>query len=213
MSFQGIDHIPLRMIASLWEISDFPSRDQLHTGHFLSVAHFRGFITIRGSNMNESYQKATFAAGCFWGIEVVYYRLNGVISTSVGYTGGQKKDPTYEDVCTGTTGHAEAVEVVFDPARISYKELLEAFWDIHDPTTLNRQGPDVGTQYRSAIFCHSAEQEAEAQASRDALQGSGRFVNDIVTEITPASEFYRAEEYHQRFLEKNSIHPCSCSMH
>lgn len=163
--------------------------------------------------MNDSYHKATFAAGCFWGIEVAYYRLSGVISTAVGYIGGEKKDPTYEEVCRGTTGHAEAVEVVYDPARISYRELLDVFWDIHDPTTLNRQGPDVGTQYRSAIFCHSAEQEAEAKASRDALQGSGRFPKDIVTEIAPATVFFRAEEYHQRFLEKNSIHLCSCKMH
>ncbi|MFQ5801615.1 MAG: peptide-methionine (S)-S-oxide reductase MsrA [Candidatus Methylomirabilales bacterium] len=147
-------------------------------------------------------QKATFGAGCFWGVEAAFRKVKGVKSTTVGYTGGTLKVPTYEDVCSGTTGHAEAVEVDYDPSRVSYEELLEVFWSIHDPTSLNRQGPDVGTQYRSAIFFHNVEQEAAAKASKEKLQRSGRYKKSIVTEITPASEFYPAEEYHQQYLEK-----------
>jgi peptide-methionine (S)-S-oxide reductase len=151
-------------------------------------------------------EKATLGAGCFWGVEETYRRLAGVKSTQVGYMGGKTKNPTYKDVCTDSTGHAEVLEVTFDPDVISYHDILEVFWDNHNPTTLNRQGPDVGTQYRSAIFYHSPEQEAEARASRDEAQK--RFPRPIVTEITPATEFWRAEEYHQQYLEKRGLSQC-----
>jgi peptide-methionine (S)-S-oxide reductase len=151
-------------------------------------------------------QKATFGAGCFWGVEEAFRGIKGVASTSVGYSGGPFKNPTYEDVCTGQTGHAEAVQVEFDPSQVSFDELLSVFWEIHDPTTLNRQGPDVGSQYRSAIFFHSPEQKSAAVASREKLEKSGRYRKPIVTEITPASEFYRAEEYHQQFSAKRGRH-------
>ena len=153
-------------------------------------------------------EKATFAAGCFWGIEAAFRDVEGVVDAQVGYSGGHSASPTYRDVCTDQTGHAEVVEVTFDPARVSYDRLLEAFWSIHDPTQLNRQGPDWGTQYRSAIFFHSPEQEAAARASRDKLQKSGRFPRPVVTKIEPASTFYRAEEYHQRYLEKRGEKAC-----
>ena len=146
--------------------------------------------------------KATFAAGCFWGVEVAFRQVKGVVSTTVGYTGGHFQNPTYEDVCSGRTGHAEAVEAEYDPSKVSFEDLLTVFWDIHDPTTLNRQGPDVGTQYRSAIFFHSPEQQAAAVASKEKLQGAGTYRNPVVTEITRASQFYRAEEYHQQYKEK-----------
>jgi peptide-methionine (S)-S-oxide reductase len=152
--------------------------------------------------------KATFAAGCFWGVEEAFRHVEGVTATTVGYTGGTKKSPSYKDVCTGNTGHAEAVEVAFDPALVSYPELLAAFWQSHDPTTLNRQGPDVGTQYRSAIFYHDAEQEAAARDSKATLEKSGTFKRPIVTQIVPASEFYRAEDYHQQYLEKQGLRSC-----
>jgi peptide-methionine (S)-S-oxide reductase len=151
-------------------------------------------------------EKATFGAGCFWGVEAAFRRLAGVKSTQVGYVGGKTENPTYQDVCSDETGHAEAVEVTFDPSLISYHDLLEVFWSNHDPTTKNRQGPDVGTQYRSAIFFHSPEQEAEAKASRDAAQS--RFKRPIVTEIVPAAPFWRAEEYHQQYLEKRGLAHC-----
>ncbi len=147
-------------------------------------------------------EKATFAAGCFWGVEAAFREVKGVTSTQVGYSGGSLEDPTYKDVCTGETGHAEAVQVEYDPSKVSYDGLFAVFWEIHDPTTPNRQGPDVGTQYRSAIFSHDAEQEAAARASKEKLQNSGRFKGEIVTEITPAPTFHRAEEYHQQYLEK-----------
>ncbi len=151
-------------------------------------------------------EKATFGAGCFWGVEAAFRQLKGVTSTSVGYSGGSFKNPTYEDVCTGQTGHAEVVQVEYDPSKVSYDELLRVFWQIHDPTTLNRQGPDVGMQYRSAIFFHTPEQNSAAETSKEKLQSSGRYKRPIVTEITPASEFYRAEEYHQQYLEKHGRH-------
>jgi len=152
--------------------------------------------------------KATFAAGCFWGVEEAFREIPGVISTAVGYTGGTLKNPTYQDVCSGRTGHAEALEVEFDPARVSYLELLAMFWKSHDPTTLNRQGPDVGSQYRSAIFYHDAEQEKEARESKGILDKEKIFKRPIVTEITPATEFYRAEDYHQRYFERRGIRSC-----
>jgi peptide-methionine (S)-S-oxide reductase len=151
-------------------------------------------------------EKATFGAGCFWGVEATFQRLAGVTSTQVGYMGGTKPKPTYDDVCTDQTGHAEVVEVTFDPAMISYHDLLNVFWDNHDPTTLNRQGPDFGTQYRSVIFFHSPEQEAIARASL--AEAQGRFRRPIVTQIVPATEFWRAEEYHQQYLEKRGAAHC-----
>ena len=152
--------------------------------------------------------KATFGAGCFWGVEAAFRQVTGVTSAAVGYLGGTLKNPTYHDVCTGKTGHAEVVQLEYDPSLVSYDELLNVFWSLHDPTTLNRQGPDVGTQYRSAIFFHHAEQEAVAKASKEKLQSSGRYKRDIVTEMTPASEFYRAEEYHQQYIEKRGQASC-----
>jgi peptide-methionine (S)-S-oxide reductase len=150
--------------------------------------------------------KATFGAGCFWGVEAAFRRVAGVRSTQVGYLGGTLRKPTYEDVCSDRTGHAEAVEVTFDPEAISYRDLLEVFWSSHDPTTRDRQGPDVGTQYRSAIFYHSPQQLAGARASREAAQA--RFSRPIVTQIVPATEFWRAEEYHQQYLEKRGLSQC-----
>jgi len=157
------------------------------------------------------YEKATFAAGCFWGVEFAFAKVPGVVSTQVGYIGGHTENPTYKDVCTDQTGHAEAAEVTYDPAQISYQQLLDVFWSIHDPTTLNRQGPDVGTQYRSAIFYHNKDQHGAAIASKRKLENSGRFGKPIVTEIMPASKFYRAEEYHQHYFEKHGLPSCHLS--
>ena len=152
-------------------------------------------------------QKATFGAGCFWGVEADFRNLPGVTATAVGYAGGSHPNPTYQDVCSGSTGHAEAVEVEFDPDQISYEQLLSKFWEAHDPTQKNRQGPDVGSQYRSVIFFHSPEQEAAALLSkREAQEHTKR---EIVTEIVPAGDFHRAEEYHQRYFEKQGISACT----
>ncbi len=151
---------------------------------------------------------ATFGAGCFWGIEAAFRRLPGVVDATVGYSGGHTADPTYKDVCTDETGHAEVVQVTFDPAKLSYEQLLDAFWQIHDPTQKNRQGPDFGSQYRTAIFFHSAEQEAAAKKSKAALDLSGKLKRPVATEISPASTFYRAEEYHQKYLEKRGAASC-----
>jgi peptide-methionine (S)-S-oxide reductase len=153
-------------------------------------------------------QKATFGAGCFWGVEAAFRQVPGVVSTSVGYTGGTMANPTYEDVCSDRTGHAEAVEVEYDPSRVSYEDLLRVFWENHDPTTPNRQGPDVGTQYRSAVFFHTPEQQAAARASKEELDRSGKYRRPIVTEITPAPAFWRAEDYHQQYLEKRGLAHC-----
>jgi len=150
-------------------------------------------------------QSATFAAGCFWGVEAAFAKLPGVLSTAVGYTGGQLLNPTYRQVCSGRTGHAEAVLVTFDPARISYPELLDAFWSCHDPTTLDRQGPDVGSQYRSAIFVHDQQQEAAATASMQEVDAAKTFRRKIVTQIAPASQFYNAEDYHQQYFQKQGM--------
>lgn len=147
-------------------------------------------------------EKATFGAGCFWGVEEAFRRLPGVLDTAVGFMGGTLADPTYADVCTGRTGHAEVVEVTCDPAHASYRDLLDLFWSIHDPTTPNRQGPDIGTQYRSVIFYHTPEQEAAALASKQDMERSGRFRQPIITAIEPAGTFWRAEEYHQHYLAK-----------
>ena len=151
--------------------------------------------------------KATFAAGCFWHVEEIFRKTSGVKSTQVGYSDGATKNPTYEDVCTDTTGHAEAVEVDYDPQEVSYEELLKIFWNNHNPTTLNRQGPDVGKQYRSAVFFHTPEQKKVAIEMKEKLNPIARekFQSDIVTEIKPASDFYRAEEYHQQYLDKSNF--------
>ena len=154
------------------------------------------------------WPKLVFAAGCFWGVEATFRQIPGVISTRVGYTGGNLANPTYKDVCTNRTGHAEAVEVEYDPAKVSYEDLLKVFWENHDPTQLNRQGPDWGTQYRSAIFYHSLDQEQAARASTAKLEKSGQYSRPIVTQIVPASTFYQAEDYHQQYLEKRGVASC-----
>ncbi len=148
-------------------------------------------------------EKAIFGAGCFWGVEAEFRKVEGVIEVASGYSGGDTENPTYGEVCSVATGHAEVVEVEYDPSKVSYEELLELFWKEHDPTQLNRQGPDVGTQYRSVIFFVTPEQETAAHASKEKAQE--RFKKPIMTEIRPASEFYRAEEYHQRYFEKNRL--------
>jgi peptide-methionine (S)-S-oxide reductase len=153
-------------------------------------------------------ETAIFAAGCFWGVEAAFRQTPGVMATAVGYTGGTTADPTYREVCSGRTGHAEAVEVAYDPARVSYERLLQVFWENHDPTQVNRQGPDYGTQYRSAVFFRTPEQQTAAQASKARLEQSGRYRRPIATEITPASAFYPAEEYHQQYLEKRGLASC-----
>lgn len=151
---------------------------------------------------------ATFGAGCFWGVEVAFRQIRGVKDALVGYLGGTLANPTYKDVCTGRTGHAEVVQVEYDPSEVTYDRLLEVFWENHDPTTLNRQGPDVGTQYRSAIFYHTPEQERAAKESKSRFEASGKLSRPIVTEITAASTFYPAEDYHQRYLEKRGLASC-----
>ena len=151
---------------------------------------------------------ATFAAGCFWGVEAAFRQVPGVTATRVGYTGGTSTNPTYKQVCTDRTGHAEAVEVSYDPVRVAYDDLLRVFWENHDPTQRNRQGPDIGTQYRSAIFYHDPEQEAAARASQERLERSGAHKRPIVTEIVPAGHFYPAEDYHQQYLEKRGLATC-----
>ena len=158
-------------------------------------------------NKKEKLNKAVFAAGCFWGVETAFRNLKGVADVKVGYIGGHTENPTYEDVCRGDTGHAEAVEVVFDPEKISYGDLLDAFWNLHNPTTLNRQGPDVGEQYRSAIFYLDDEQKKMAEESKKKLNDSKKFEKEIVTEITKAGIFYPAEEYHQQYFAKKGIDP------
>ncbi|WP_048190577.1 peptide-methionine (S)-S-oxide reductase MsrA [Methanobacterium sp. SMA-27] len=158
--------------------------------------------------VEEKYEKASFAAGCFWGVEATFRDLKGVVSTSVGYMGGSTEDPTYGDVCSGSTGHAETVQIIYDPTKISYEKLLETFWNKHDPTTKNRQGPDVGSQYRSIIFYHNEEQKNLAIESKKKLEESGKYNQPIVTEIIPAPKFYPAEDYHQQYLEKRGRKFC-----
>jgi len=152
--------------------------------------------------------KATFAAGCFWGVEAAFQKVEGVLSTSVGYTGGTLEDPTYEDVCSGRSGHAEAIEITYDSSKVSYEELLDIFWKMHDPTTANRQGPDIGSQYRSAIFYYDDRQKKIAEESKVKLDKGGAYKRPVVTEITPAKTFYPAEEYHQKYLEKRGRSSC-----
>jgi peptide-methionine (S)-S-oxide reductase len=163
---------------------------------------------IREEAMEQGLQKATFGAGCFWGVEAAFRQIPGVVDAAVGYEGGTLQNPTYQDVCSDETGHAEVVEVTYDPARVSYDRLLDVFWENHDPTQMNRQGPDVGSQYRSAIFFHTPEQRETATASKERLEKSGRYRRPIATEITPASTFWRAEDYHQRYLEKRGLATC-----
>jgi peptide-methionine (S)-S-oxide reductase len=153
-------------------------------------------------------EKATFAAGCFWGVEYEFSQVKGVTSTKVGYMGGSTKNPTYQQVCTDKTGHAEVVDVTFDPSQVSYEELLDVFWSLHDPTQLNRQGPDMGSQYRSVIFYYNEEQRKTAEESKMRLQASGKYKRDVVTEIVPAQTFYIAEQYHQKYYKRHSMDSC-----
>ncbi len=157
---------------------------------------------------DTAMKTATFAAGCFWGVEQTFRNVEGVVETEVGYTGGRTENPTYKEVCAGDTGHAEAVKVTYDPERVSYDELLEVFWNAHDPTQVNRQGPDVGDQYRSAIFYHTPEQAEAARESKQALEAAKRFTRPIATRLEEAGPFYRAEEYHQKYLEKRGLGSC-----
>lgn len=152
--------------------------------------------------LEKGYETATFAAGCFWGVEAVFGQVEGVVFTRVGYTGGKTVSPTYKQVCKGDTGHAEAVELIFDPAVVTYDRLLGLFWEIHDPTSLDRQGPDIGTQYRSAIFYHNEKQLHAALVSKDNLENSGKYNRAVVTQIVPAGPFYPAEEYHQQYFAR-----------
>ena len=159
----------------------------------------------------ETMELATFAAGCFWGVEETFRHVDGVAKTAVGYTGGTLENPAYEDVCMGNTGHAEVVRLEFDPARVSYKQLLKIFFSLHDPTTLDRQGPDIGTQYRSAVFYHDQQQAVQARELKQQLTEQKVYQDPIVTEITAATTFYLAEEYHQRYFEKHGMVGCSIS--
>lgn len=157
---------------------------------------------------DEKYEKASFAAGCFWGVEAAFRELKGVVSTTVGYMGGHTENPTYKDVCSGRTGHAETVQIIYDPTVVTYEKLLETFWNTHNPTTKNRQGPDIGEQYRSIIFYHNNKQKELAIKSKQDLEASERYKMPIVTEIIPAEKFYRAEDYHQQYLEKRGRKSC-----
>jgi peptide-methionine (S)-S-oxide reductase len=172
------------------------------------MKQFLILITMIGGLAMADSQKATFAAGCFWGVESAFRTVDGVVDTQVGYIGGTRENPTYREVCSGRTGHAEALEITFDPDVITYKQLVELFWRVHDPTQVNRQGPDRGTQYRSAIFVHSPEQKEIAKQSKADLESSKKWSKPIATEIVPATTFWRAEEYHQRYFEKNGSPVC-----
>ena len=164
-------------------------------------------MEIKNNPRLPDTETATFANGCFWCTEAIFEELNGVISATSGYTGGQTENPTYKEVCTGTTGHAECLQIVYDPAKITFDELLKVFWETHDPTTLNRQGADAGTQYRSGIFYHNTEQKEKAEKYKVELNKSGAFNNPVVTEITPFNKFYAAENYHQQYYENNNTEP------
>jgi peptide-methionine (S)-S-oxide reductase len=179
------------------------------SGEPVTARHFGCALQSSVPSFRMEIQKATFGAGCFWGVEETFRNLKGVTGTAVGYAGGTRENPSYEDVCTDRTGHAEVVDIDFNPDEISYEQLLEVFWSNHNPTTLNRQGPDLGTQYRSVIFYHSPEQKAAAEESKERLQNSGRFPRPIVTVIEPAPQFWRAEEYHQQYLKKRGQTHCA----
>ncbi len=163
---------------------------------------------VRNGEKDLKTETATFAAGCFWGVEATFRQIEGVKATAVGYTGGSLDNPTYQDVCTDRTGHAEAVQVEYDPQEVSYERLLQVFWENHDPTTVDRQGPDAGTQYRSAVFYHTPEQKAAAEAAKQALAAGGKYRREVVTEILPAAMFWKAEDYHQQYLEKRGMSSC-----
>lgn len=189
-----------------------------HSALALAIIIFTGILTAGGCATRSSgaikkagkakVEKATFAAGCFWGVEETFRQLEGVIDTKVGYTGGHTENPTYKEVCTDKTGHAEAVEIDYDPGKINYKQLLDIFWANHDPTQLNRQGPDFGTQYRSAIFYHTPQQKQAAEESKQNLENSKKYSRPIATQIVPATTFYPAEEYHQKYLLKRGLPNC-----
>ena len=176
------------------------------------AAHTDATHVTKDQNMspdtNDELQTATFGAGCFWGVEALFRQVDGVVDAAVGYSGGTFKNPTYHDVCSDQTGHAEVVQIRFDPARVSYEKLLNIFWKCHDPTQVNRQGPDVGTQYRSVIFYHTPEQKTAAEASKKNLELTHKYRRSIATEITPAGSFYRAEDYHQQYLAKHGLANC-----
>jgi peptide-methionine (S)-S-oxide reductase len=196
----------LGVLALLACSSGSPTRDWNNPSLELSSEKGLSQQTIKGAIMET--ETATFGAGCFWGVEAAFRQVPGVVATAVGYLGGTLVNPTYHDVCTDRTGHAEVVQVEFDPSKVTFDQLLDVFWANHDPTTLNRQGPDHGSQYRSAIFFHSPEQEKAAEASKERIGKSGKFRRPIVTEITPASTFYKAEDYHQQYLEKRGLASC-----
>jgi peptide-methionine (S)-S-oxide reductase len=172
------------------------------------IQHPQGKAAKEESTKMDKIEKADFGAGCFWGVEETFRKIKGVKSTAVGFEGGTLESPSYKDVCTGKTGHAETVQVEYDPAQVSYEQLLDVFWNNHDPTTRNRQGPDVGVQYRSVIFYHTPEQKTTALAAKAKLERDGRFKRPIVTQVVSASTFWRAEEYHQQYLEKRGMSSC-----
>jgi peptide methionine sulfoxide reductase msrA/msrB len=183
-----------------------PAEDLEKEGYGEYANLFRG--PDSAEKIESDLQTATFAAGCFWGVQYIFQNVKGVVETIAGYTGGSYPNPTYREVCTGETGHAEAVQILFDANAVSYRQLLSLFWRMHDPTTPNRQGPDVGTQYRSVIFCHSEEQRIEAERSKDEFDRSGVFKEKSSTQIVPASTFYPAEEYHQDYFKKHGSRAC-----
>ncbi|MBN2269255.1 MAG: peptide-methionine (S)-S-oxide reductase MsrA [Sedimentisphaerales bacterium] len=194
-------------------VSPAPRPEQIADAPIPITTHSEPDLATKEPAQRAKYEEATFAAGCFWGAEASFRAVDGVVATQVGYTGGRRANPTYAQVCTDETGHAEAVEVIYDPNKVSFENLLDIFWKIHDPTTLNRQGPDVGTQYRSAIFYHSPEQKSLAEASMQKLEKARAFKRPIVTQILPAPKFYKAEEYHQQYLEKQGKTSCLSTIH
>jgi peptide-methionine (S)-S-oxide reductase len=194
--------------AGIMFLSKEPVQTRLVAAENSSGEHPTEKATQNSSSEKDHMEKATFAAGCFWGVEAAFRQVEGVKATTVGYTGGHTQNPTYRQVCAGNTGHAEAVQVTYDPTKVTYEDLLKVFWESHDPTQVNRQGPDLGEQYRSAIFYHTPEQEAAARASKKRLDESGKYTRPIATEITAATEFYVAEEYHQQYLEKRGLSTC-----
>jgi peptide-methionine (S)-S-oxide reductase len=200
MKLKSLNLLTLILTVCLTSLTACSQSDQKDTGKKTKQE------TLKSKNM----EKATFGAGCFWCVEAVFQELNGVLKVESGYTGGQIKNPTYREVCSGRTGHAEVIQITYDPAVISFDELLEVFWKTHDPTTLNRQGADQGTQYRSAVFYHNDEQKKKAEEYKKALDSSGAYTNPVVTEISPATEFYAAENYHQNYFKDNPDQPyCS----